>query len=343
MRTRPRRIWKTLVVIAAIHALLPPLPGAGATAVLGTARGVRAATLSIDGGKSWLAVGARSLPLIDGAQLRSSSGSVILRLGDGSRLTALPFTALGVKESDAVTEITVRYGRLTFELPPETRVRIVTPSARLEPVRRERMAGELVVGGAELTGLRMTQGSLQARRPEPARPVLVASRAPVFFPARPEGEGYLFTADSPASPPAGARGVFLPTGESIGYLDAEGQLVVAPGFTANLTGPVPARLVQLAQAGIPKDLASDASPLFDVNGGYVGYTVGPVFYASNHTTPAQVTPPAVQPPKTAGLSTGAKVGLGVLAGVVVIGGVIGLAGGGGGGGGGGDSCASPPC
>ncbi len=334
--------WKTLVVAFCIHALLPPLPLAGATAVLGTARGVRAAQLSIDGGKSWLAVGARSLPLVDGAQLRSSSGSVILRLGDGSRLTALPFTALSVKESDAVTEITVRYGRLTFELPPRTRVRIVTPSARLEPVRPERMAGELVVGGAELTGLRMTQGSLQARRPEPARPVLVASREPVFFPARPEAGGYLFTADSPVSPPAGARGVFLPTGESIGYLDAEGQLVVAPGFTANLTGPVPARLVQLAQAGIPKDLVSDASPLFDVNGGYVGYAVGPVFYASNHIAPTQVTPPAVQPPKKAGLSTGAKVGLGVLAGAVVIGGAIGLAGGGGGGGGG-DSCASPPC
>ncbi|MGH7334127.1 MAG: hypothetical protein ACREKS_15565 [Candidatus Rokuibacteriota bacterium] len=333
-----RSIWKAIAIGVAIYSALPSIPVVGATSVLGTARGVRSANLSMDGGKSWLAVGPRSLPVVEGAEIRNASGTVMLDLADGSRVSVLPFTTLRFTETDGVTEISLSHGRLTFRLPERTRVHITTPSARLEPVRRQPMVGELLVGGAELMGLKMSQGSLQVKPLATPGRVLLASLTPVFVPEKPKATGMFFTADSPTAVPANARAVFMASGESVGYLPPDGGLVIAPGFTADLTGAVPAKLVQLAKAQIPQGQASDAAPLFDVNGGYLGYLVGPMF----HAQVIQAEPPSTPPPppkRDFGLSRGAKIGLAAGAGLVVVAGV-GLAAGGGGGGGGGGG--SPP-
>jgi hypothetical protein len=118
---------------------------------------------------------------------------------------------------------------------------------------------------------------------------MLASLEPVFLPKRPAVSGPLFATEAPAGPPpAGARAVFNPRGESLGYLE-KSQLVVSPGYTADLTRPFPAKLVQFAMARIPESNRQDATPVFDVNGGYVGYLAGPAFYAQAvGATPAQV-------------------------------------------------------
>lgn len=273
------RIWRGGLVGVLVLALAAPVPTWSAAAVLGTARGVRLVQLSLDEGKSWFPLGGRSFPVMEGTQLRSTTGGALLDLIDGSRINALPFSALRVRETGRAIEISLLHGRLTFRLPAATRVEIRTPAARLAPGREPVMAGEVFVGGDGTTGLKMAEGTLQVQEFAGTQRVLLASLEPVFLPKRPTGQGPLFSTDIPAAPPAGARGVFTPKGESIGYLRPDAQLVVHPGFTADLTQPFPARLVQVAMATIPEKTRQDSVPLFDVNGGYVGYLAGPVFYA----------------------------------------------------------------
>jgi len=53
-----------------------------------------------------------------------------------------------------------------------------------------------------------------------------------------------------------------------------------------LTRAFSPKLVRVAMNAIPeRDRIVDATPLFDVNGGYVGYLSGPVFYAQAPTAP----------------------------------------------------------
>src|SRR6266550_2877464 len=88
----------------------------------------------------------------------------------------------------------------------------------------------------------------------------------------------LFGSDTETTPPAHAKAVFTPNGQSIGYVGRAGSLVIYPGYTNDLTRPFSPKLVRLAMNTIPgKDRTDDATPLFDVNGGYVGYLAGPVF------------------------------------------------------------------
>ena len=109
---------------------------------------------------------------------------------------------------------------------------------------------------------------------------MTASLEPVFLPKRPATPGPLFSADVPSeSPAAGAKAVFSPKGESLGFLQLDKQLVVRPGYTADLTQPFPPKTVQLAMAKIPAADSAIAMPVFDVNGGYVGYLAGPTFHA----------------------------------------------------------------
>ena len=82
--------------------------------------------------------------------------------------------------------------------------------------------------------------------------------------------------------------MFDPRGESLGYLRPDAQLVVQPGYTSDLTRPFPAKLVQLAMARIDEKNREDAVPVFDVNGGYVGYLAGPAFRAEGQVAQAQV-------------------------------------------------------
>lgn len=263
-------------LVASLTVPVAPVFAAGAS--LGTARGVLAADLSLDGGQRWLRLADRALPVMDASRIRTTGGGVMLDLVDGSRVNVLPYSSVAIRETAAGTTIALAYGRLTFRLPPTTRVAIETPAARLEAVRAEEMAGE--VFASSTTGLKMTRGRLEVRPRGSAEPVMVASVDPVFFPERPTATLPLFTTEaSEVAAPAGARGLFGARGESLGYLSADGRFVVEPGFTADLASPFAPRTVQVALAQIPQAQRAGAEPLFDVNGAYVGFVAGPEFFA----------------------------------------------------------------
>jgi FecR protein len=268
------------VVIGVLSAFLAwPLPLWSAAVSGGTARGVRAVEFSLDSGKTWLALGATSMPVLDGAQIRSRNGGAILDFTDGSRLNILPFSSVQFRETGKATEVSLVHGRVTFQLPAQTRLELRTPTARLEPIRDQVMSGELFAGSDGTTGLRMSSGTLRMEELAGTKRTLTASLEPVFLPKRPPTPGPLFSAEAPSeSPAAGAKAVFSPKGESFGFLQPTKQLVVRPGYTADLTQPFPRRTIQLAMAKVPDADREDATPLFDVNGGYVGYLAGPAFY-----------------------------------------------------------------
>jgi hypothetical protein len=302
-----------LVLVALLaFTLAIPIPALSGAASLGTARGIRGVELSLDGGKSWLPLGSRSLPVMDGAQIRATGGGAVIDLTDGSRLAVLPFTTLRFRDTGTATEVSLVYGRLTFQLPRQTRVEVRTATARLAPVRDQAMAGEIFLGGEGTLGLRMTQGTLQVEELAGAKRTMVASLEPVFLPKRPNTTAPLFTSDAQAAPPAGAKSVFSPKGESLGYLQPNGQLVVHPGYTSDLTQPFAPKLVQLAMAKVPEKDRSDAVPVFDVNGGYVGYVSGSGFYAQAQVAQAVGGPEGLGAAGWTGLGiAGAMIGAGI--------------------------------
>jgi hypothetical protein len=312
------------LMLAVLATALVPAPLDASRPMLGTVRGPRTARLSLNGGKSWLALGGRSLPIMSGTEIRSLAGTAQLTLTDGSRITVMPFSALTFRDTSRGTELSMAYGRLTFSLAERTALEILTPTARLEPMLGPTAEGEVFVTGAGLTGLKMRAGTLHVRDLTEASRVRVAGIEPVFVPARPAMPGLYFSGDTPATPPTNARAVFLPDGLSIGYVRGDGALVIAPGYTRNLTRPFSPKLVRVAMNAIPdKDRASDATPLFDVNGGYVGYLAGPVFYAQATPPPgAEVGAPseaASVETLAAGLSGGTITGLGAVGGVIGVG------------------------
>ncbi|HWP35469.1 MAG TPA: hypothetical protein VNM66_07725 [Thermodesulfobacteriota bacterium] len=314
------RIARDLVVAFLIVVLALPMPLWAGSPALGTARGVRAAELSLDGGKSWLPLGKVSLPVLEGARLRTVNGGVLLDLADGSRINVLPFSALRVQQAGGALEVFLLYGRLIFRLPSATQVVIATPTARFEPVRGEPMVGELFAGAT--TGLKMTSGRLAVLGPTGGTPVKVASLEPVFVPAPPAGTGPFFVSEAAPKPVPGAQSVFSPRGENVGYLRPDGQLVVHPGFAADLTRPFADRLVQLAMAGIPEPDRAKALPLFDVNGTYVGYVAGPVFVAQAQPQPARRPAPGTSGAAVGGAGTTAYYVIGAL---VLVGAGLGIA------------------
>lgn len=286
MRVLGRVVHGTLAMVLILTMVLP-MPAWSAVASAGTARGVRAVELSLDAGKTWLPLGATSMPVLDGTQIRSRNGGAIIDFSDGSRLNLLPFSAIGIHETGKVSEVSVSHGRVTFQLPVQTRLELRSAAARLEPTRDQAMAGELFVGGDGTIGLKMTQGQLRVEELGGARRTMMASLEPVFLPKRSAMPGPLFSADVPAeSPAAGAKAVFSPKGESLGYLQLNKQLVIRPGYTADMTQPFPPKTVQLALAKVPAPDRIEAMPVFDVNGGYVGYLAGPVFHAQAVGAPA---------------------------------------------------------
>ena len=302
----PLRSVRQFLTIGLIVTLAGGVPVSGATTPLGTMRGFGAAKVSIDADKSWLRVGAHAFPVLEGADLRTTTGGAALDLADGSRVNVLPFSAVRFGARGQATQLSVSYGRLTFRFPELSRVEILTRSAKLEPVPQARMAGEVVVSGAGAMGLKMSQGALRVARLDNPRLVLLASREPVFLPKRPAVTGPMFSSDMPLAVPSDAKAVFAPDGHSIGYLTPGGSnFTISPGFTSDLTRPFSSRLVQLAMAKIPDpDVKNDAMPLFDVNGQYGGYVSGPEFYPQNSggTTASQAAP--VQRTAAAGQATG---------------------------------------
>jgi hypothetical protein len=284
-----RRVLRALLVAFLVLPLFVPISGWSASLSMGTVRGIRAAEGSLDDGKNWLALGSRSLPILDGTQLRTSNGGAIVDLSDGSRLNVMPFSLLHFRDGSGGIRVCIVHGRMTFRLSTETRVEISSPTAWLEPVRAEVMQGELFVTREGTMGLKMSAGNLHVRELAGSQQVRLASIEPVFLPKRPPGPASLFTSSLvPAIPPPGSKAVFDPRGESLGYLRPDAQLVVQPGYTSNLTRPFPAKLVQLAMARIEEKNREDAVPVFDVNGGYVGYLAGPAFRAEGQGAQSQV-------------------------------------------------------
>jgi hypothetical protein len=320
-----------MLAVVVSGAFLVPAEPAGPATLLGTVRGPETAKLSLNGGKSWLTLGGRALPVMPGTEIRSAAGTAQLTLADGSRVNVMPFSTVRFAESGRGTEMALVYGRLSFSLPAQPQLEIATPTARLEPVLGQSVVGEMFVTGGGLLGLKMSRGTLNVRPLSSPQEVMVASLEPVFVPRRPSISGTYFSSDMPKTPPALAKAVFTPAGQSVGYIARDGSLVIYPGFTKNLTRPFSTRLVRLAMNSVPPAEPRDAvTPLFDVNGGYVGYLSGPVFYAQ---TPAQ--PPslpvaaegtaeeaataAASAGGTAGMATGTIAGIGATA-------AIGLAG-----------------
>src|SRR5262249_13514797 len=144
-------------------------------ASLGTARGIRGVEMSLDGGKTWLPLGSRSLPVLDDTAIRAKTGGAMLDLSDGSRLNVPPFSSVRVRATGAATEVSLLAGRLTFNLPRETRVELRTTSARLTPQRAQPMVGEVFVSGNDTLGLRMSAGSLQVEEVAGAKRTMLAS------------------------------------------------------------------------------------------------------------------------------------------------------------------------
>jgi len=304
-----RALAQAVLVVVVGCCLVVPRPILAASATLGTVRGQQTAKLSLDGGKSWLALGGRSLPVLSGTEIRSGAGNAQLALSDGSRISVMPFSALRFAETPRGTEISLVYGRLAFSLPQQAHLEIVTPTARLEPAPGRTKEGELFVTGAGLLGLKMSEGTLNVRPLSNPNDVMVASLEPVFLPRRPSMPGTYFGSDTETTPPAHAKAVFTPNGQSIGYVGRAGSLVIYPGYTNDLTRPFSPKLVRLAMTTIPgKDRTDDATPLFDVNGGYVGYLAGPVFYAQAPSQPPTQATPTMPAQGTQGATTGEAAG-----------------------------------
>ena len=356
MKSLRRFGWRSLAAVL-IVALAAPIPVRSAVAPLGTARGFGLAKLSIDTGKSWFPIGQKSFPILDGAVLRTTEGGAVLDLVDGSRVDVFPFSAVRFENSGQPTQagrILLLYGRVTFRLAERTWVRILTPAARLEPIHPGPLAGEVCVSGSGLMGLKMAAGDLQVIRVGTGAPrARLASREPVFLPKKPTVQGFFFTSETPRVAPRDVQAIFWPSGRSAGYLTRTYDFVIAPGFTADLTGSFPSGLVRVAMAKIPEaDAAHDAVPLFDLGGHYVGYVSGPMFYAEDFGRKPEPQPETKDQPQGAqggdqaqeGKPTGmSKTAVTALSAA----GIVGLAGlgaglGSGGGGGGGGGAAPPP-
>jgi hypothetical protein len=279
-------VWRGFISGSVMIFQVLVVPAWSAPASLGTVRGARTVEFTLNADRTWLPLRGQSYPVMPGMQLRSKATQAAIDLVDGSRINLLPFSMAQVQETPDSIQISLLYGRLSFKLPTATRVEIRTPSARLEPQRQETMVGELFVKNEGTTGLKMTTGVLQVEELADAHEVRLASLEPVFIPRRPISPGPLFSSDPTSTSAAGAKGVFTPKGESIGYLQTDGQLIVQPGFTADLTRPFPTKTVRLAMATIPEATESDATPLFDVNGKYLGYLNGSDFHPQEQVAQA---------------------------------------------------------
>jgi hypothetical protein len=202
-------VWRRAVVGIFILSQALPVYAWSAAMSLGTARRGHAVQLTFNEGETWLPLGGWTLPVIQGSQIRSTTGSAVVELIDGSRIHVLPFNTVRFQEADGTIEVSLLHGRLTFQLPANSRIEILTLSARLEPVRQEAMVGEVFLDGEGVVGLKMTRGVRHVQ--------------------------------------------------------------VHPGFTADLTRPFPNKLVWMAMAAILEESRSDTTPLFNVNGKYLGY------------------------------------------------------------------------
>ena len=74
------------------------------TTSFGTARGTRGVEVTLNGGKTWVSLGGRALPLVQDIVIRSRIGHAWIELADGSRLTVLPSDIVQLRRSDPCAE-----------------------------------------------------------------------------------------------------------------------------------------------------------------------------------------------------------------------------------------------
>jgi len=285
-----RRVARVpLVLFLATVLLANSVPALSAvSASLGTASGIRGVEMSVDGGKMWLPLDKRSLPVLEATDIRSTSGSAVLDLVDGSRLTVSPFSALRLRQTRTSIDVLLDLGRLGFRLPAGSRVAISTVAAKLRTSPVDVQAGEIAVVEGGAVGVRMVQGSVAVQELVGAKRTVLAGPEPVFVPSRPASADQVFATAASAPALKGGKAVFTPRGESLGYLDNSGRLTIEPGYVRDLTSPFPQRLVQAVIARVPESARSQAVPLFDVNGAWVGYLVGSTFYGQDQAVAAPI-------------------------------------------------------
>lgn len=276
-----------LGLTALASALVTATSSVSASVMLGIATGGRGVEMSLDGGRVWLSLEKQALPILGSAEIRSSGGTVALDLRDGARVELLPFSSARVAETDGVIEMTLVQGRAQFRLPAAAKIRLRTSVAHLEGDGKA--SGEVVVTREGVTGVRASDGRVRVTEVGGGRRVLLAASTPVFVPRTPEGAERVFDGgrDRPAT---GRQAVFTPRGESLGYIEADGHLTVHASYVNDLTGPYPQKLVRAVVARIPEDARQNAVPLFNVNGGYVGYLVGATFYPAADAVPGNAGP-----------------------------------------------------
>jgi len=87
---------------------------------------------TLDKGTTWLDLKGNALPVFSGTEVRSSGGAAAIELKDGSRIEVLPFSAVQFEQVSGDPRVSVTYGRVNFNLHPQSKLQIVTPVARLE-------------------------------------------------------------------------------------------------------------------------------------------------------------------------------------------------------------------
>lgn len=270
---RPSRFQSKRSLVAGLLAVALGLqpPAAVLAAGLGTARGARGAEMSLDGSR-WLSLERRALPAMPGSLLRTSTGTIQIDLADGSRITVAPFSSGRVEPSGTVA---LAYGRADLRFVPKSQAAVTAGSAALSPGDAG-AAADLLVERGGATAVRVRAGSVQVRSADGSTRVARAGEAPVVL-GEPRTQAALF--DRPAIDRGSRRTAFGAKGESLGYLTPDGTLVAQAGFARDLRGPFDSRTVAQAVARIPEDARRDALPVFDVDGGYLGYIEGHAFYA----------------------------------------------------------------
>lgn len=289
MKTVLERV-RAIAVGFLVTCLLTPAPASAAAAGLGIARGVRDAELSLDGGRRWLSLEDRALPAMAGSHVRTTTGSVTLDLADGSRIALAPFSALRVEGSGMID---VRYGRVEVRAVPRSALGVTAGSTRVslaDPARPT--VAEVVVDPGYATGVQVRQGAVRVQAPNGTSRVARAGDGPVVI-GKPIAREAMFGVRTPL-PGATGRAAFTAKGQNVGYLGADGALIVRAGFARDLSGPFAPRTVAQAIARIPETDRADAAPIFDVQGRFLGYVRGASFHALTGPTPPAEAAPSSQ-------------------------------------------------
>src|SRR5262245_51188384 len=259
-KAQSKRRWtRRMIAAGLLTCLVSPPPALGGS--LGIVRGIGGAEASFDG-RVWVVLRDTPMPVLDGTDIRTSTGGSLLDLVAGTIVNLLPYTTARVQVRDSVTEALFRCGRLTFRLSDIDRIAILTPAARLESAREGIAVGEVFSDKTGTTGLKVLQGVMLVHELSARRRVVSTGVEPVFVPRRPAAEDPLFISDMAAGPARGTKVIFTPDGKSFGYLRADGQPLVEPGVSADLTGPFPERLVQAALTSVPAEQRERYLPLF---------------------------------------------------------------------------------